>query len=98
MPDPPLRPGEEEAVGGLVEEHLRDAQAEELGVGDLRLATALAGGLVGRKLAGGAVDCDEKGVEVGGHGDLQVGVGLTSPTFGALFNAPWAAVNSESII
>src|SRR5581483_5253731 len=95
---------QEAAVARLAEQHLRDHQAEQLVVGDL-LRTSPAGLRLGRRKerAGGAIDCDHEGVEVGAHVGLLVDGALIPPTFDTRISAPYPvtaawAVNYRSSI
>jgi hypothetical protein len=66
VPQPPARQGEELAIVGHPEQHLRDRQGDQLGVAELRRAPWPA---VTRteKIIDLDIESDDEGVERGGH-------------------------------
>jgi hypothetical protein len=99
MPKPPPRERQELAVVGDRQEHLRDCQRDELGVGNARRtpgSTAL-----GQEIVDAHVKCREQSVEVGEHETTSVvDVAIATPTFGALAMSTRAIQrpNTESTI
>jgi hypothetical protein len=95
MPEPIAGNREEPPVVGDAQKHLRDRQADELAVGDLRWPP---GPGTRRQAEQEVVDpyvkCDDEGVEVGEHTASVVDVAIATPTFGALVMTP----RSESTI
>jgi hypothetical protein len=99
VPKPPPRQGEELAVVGDRQEHLRDGQGDELGVGDARGMPRPAA--LGQEIIDAHVKCREQSVEVGEHETTSVvDVAIATPTFGALVMSPRATPrpNTESTI
>src|SRR4249919_112787 len=96
--EPALGGGEEPAVTRLSEQHLRHHQAEQFVVGDplgappprLRLGRR-------KERAGGAIDCDQEGVEVGAHVGLLVDGALTPPTFDTRICAPYPVLTASPV-
>jgi hypothetical protein len=82
--EPEAREREELAVVGQSEEHLRDRERDELGVGDPgRSARSLTSG---QEVVHQHVNCREKGVEVGAHEATSVvDVAVATPDFSAPF-------------
>src|SRR5215207_1016973 len=99
MPEPVARQREELPVIRQPQEHLRDGQRDELGVGDPRRA---AGPLPAwQEIVNPHVKCRDEGVEVGEHEASLVDVAIATPPFGALVMTPRTTIatnNSESTI
>jgi len=73
---PPARPGQELPITGAVQQHLRDGQADQLGVSDPARAARTAP--VDEELVSQDVESDQERVEAGGHdGHLYVVDGAT---------------------
>jgi hypothetical protein len=99
VPEPPAGQGKEPAVVGDREEHLRDRQRDELGVGNARRMPGPAA--LGQEIVDAHVKCDDESVEVGEHETTSVvDVAIATPTFGALVMSPRATPrpNTESTI
>ena len=95
MSEPVAGDREETSVVGDTQEHLRDRQADELAVGDLRRAARpSARRQREQEVIDAHVKSDDEGVEVGVHVASEVDVAIATPTFGALVMTP----RSESTI
>ena len=95
MGEPAAREGKELAVVGDRQEHLRDRQRDELGIGDPGWAARSLP--VRQEIVNAHVKCRDEGVEVGEHGASLVDVAIATPPFGALVMTP-RATNMESTI
>ena len=97
---PPARQREELPIIGDREEHLRDRERDELGVGDLRGMTRTTA--FGQEIVHAHIKCSEQSVEVGEHKTTSmVDVAIATPTFGALVMSPCGnprRTNTESTI
>ena len=85
------------------QQHLGDRQADQLAVGQPRLAAGTPASWVGaQQLVDGDVQCDDEVVETGAHGaSLEVDVATATPTLGSpvsVVTAPRPHSDSESII
>ena len=85
--------------GAIHQEHLRDGQRDELGIGDLwRTARPPP---PGQEIVNTHIKCRDEGVEVGVHEASKVDVAISNATFGALLMSPCGHTtrsNTESTI
>jgi len=98
VPQPPAREREELAVVGDLQEHLRDCQRDELGVGDPGRAPWPSADR--QEIVDAHIKCGDEGVKVGEHEASLVDVAIATPSFGALVMSPRATPrdNLESTI
>ena len=99
VPQPPPGERQELPVVWNGQEHLRDGQRDELGVGDPRRTPRTCA--LGQEIVHAHVKCREQSVEVGEHETTSVvDVAIATPPFGALVMSPRAIPrsNTESTI
>jgi hypothetical protein len=97
MPEPPARQREELAVVGDREQHLRDREADQLRVGELRRAprTAMARS---EEVIDLDVESDDEGVESGGQRGLQGRRCVNTANFGALNRSQLFRINDLDLV
>jgi len=96
----PARDRQEAPLAWDSEQHLRPDQADQLVVGEQLRPSATPPPLSQRRKerAGGAIDCDQEGVEVGAtHCGLLVDIALATPTFDTLALCPYSPVTARAV-
>jgi hypothetical protein len=71
MPEAAHREAQKPSFGGHIKQDLRDCQADQLGVGDLRASSCTSPPR--QEIGSQHVKCRQKGVEIGGHVDHLLG-------------------------
>jgi hypothetical protein len=79
MAQPVARDRQEPPVAGTIQQHLRNRQADQLGVGDPRRPAATTARQ--QEVISQDVESDEERVEAGGHGASKVNDARTPPVF-----------------
>jgi hypothetical protein len=95
-----VAPGAKPALGQAVQQHLRDGQADHLGVGERRAAARSAPD--GQEIVDHHIKCGEQGVEAGEHEATSVvDVALANADLRRPRYVPWPRIarrDSESLI